>query len=209
MIDLMNCGFKMVLADLKAKRLVASIILIGIPFLSGCGRYGPPLPPEGLAPRTVESIQITPIEKSLKFEWDSPASNIKGTELKSIEEYRIYRKVIEKQSDITDPDVRFDLVGTVEDLHIQHREKLREAARAIGKPGRRVDVSKEEKHFSFTDSDLAPGNVYLYQIIPVNQGGVKGDFDRMFLITWNGPQSSIRSISNDQSDISLDTVQPL
>lgn len=164
----------------------------------GCGRYIPPVAPEMLAPRAVENLAIVPSATGVTFSWTAPEQDRRGKELKSADGYSIERKEIIKRGDETDPSVRFTEVGFVEDIHIEKREELRKEARAAGKVGRNIKSPPEFTKFTFTDSTPQTGMTYIYQIVPKNQDGVKGQVGQVIRIAFQGAQSAVLSTASKE-----------
>ena len=176
-------------------------------WLSACGKFAPPIPPERLAPRAIEELQVTAQDTQMEFKWRAPRSDERGRELKSIDGYHVYRKIITQQSDISDPKARFELLASVPDTHIIEREKLRAEARAQGKPGRRIDAPAASKDFRYADGSVKPGESYLYKIVPYNQGDSEGLFDRQTLVLFSGTASKITVIGEDEQESDADTLE--
>jgi hypothetical protein len=170
---------------------------IAFSIFAGCGRYGPPLPPEKLSPREVSSLVVTPTERTLELSWRAPERDQRGKELKQIDGYRIYRKEIVKSSDITDNTIDETLIADIRDSHIIERERLRKEARAEGKPGRKLDAPDEMKVFKYTETPPELGRSYLYTVIPYNQGDIEGEVRLQYVVTWKGTQSSLQAIATE------------
>lgn len=174
------------------KLFVCLFILVLV--LSGCGKYGPPLAPEALAPRTVENLTASASLGQVQIEWQAPREDRRGEELKSIEGYEIYR--IELLADQPLPpylalEELYEKIAFIPDSHIEERERLRREARAKNQPVRRVNVAPELLEFSFVDKELEGGRRYIYQIRPVNQGGVEGDFFDTVQVFYRGDMSEV------------------
>lgn len=171
---------------MKVLRVVAVAVV-----LAGCGRYRPPLPPEMLAPASVEQLVVTPSTAGVAFAWSAAEKDRRGKELESSTGYSIERKEIAKRGDETDPSVEFSRVGFVQDTHVAVREKLRAEARAQGKVGRNIKSPPEYTTFSFTDRSPEVGKTYIYQIVPINQGRVEGQVGQQAKVVFQGPQSAV------------------
>lgn len=171
-----------------------------------CGRYRPPLPPELLAPSGVENLVVTPSDAGVSFSWVAADTDRRGKELKSSEGFIVERKELVSRGDETDPTITFTKVGALSDKHVEEREKLRQEARAAGKVGRTIKSPEEYVKFSFTDSTPVKGRTYLYQVVPVNQGGTKGKVDTLAKVVFQGAQSAIVMVSSKEA---LDTAAGL
>jgi hypothetical protein len=166
-------------------------VALGALVAVGCGRYLPPIPPEDLAPSAVMELVVTPKERSVDFAWIASDTDVRGKELKLSEGFAIERKEIVNRGDETDPAVEFERIGYREDTHVAEREKLRAEARAAGKVGRTVRAPKESMAFKFTDTTPVIGETYVYQILPLNQNGVKGQVAEQIKMVFQGTRSTV------------------
>lgn len=176
--------------------------------LAGCGRYGPPLPPEALSPKGIKELKTSADGSGLTMSWESPDTDRRAQELKSLDGYSVYRKEIKEKSDVVDPDVTYELVGSVVDTSVTERERLRDEAKAAGKLSHRVHVDKALTQFQFSDRGLTPGHTYVYKIIPTNQGGVEGEVKQLVKILFRGETSEISLLDNKQLEDELVLEDP-
>jgi hypothetical protein len=95
--------------------------------------------------------------------------------------------------------VPFKKIGFLPDKHVEIREKLRKEARAAGKIGRTVKSPAEYTTFAFTDSTPVRGKTYLYQIVPVNQGGTRGKIDQLAKVVFQGSQSTVVMVQSKEA----------
>lgn len=175
-----------------------SALLVAI-VTQACGRYRPPLPPELLAPTGVINLSVQASEKAVAFAWTAADVDRRGKELKSAEGFLVERKELVARGDEIDPTVEFKKIGFLPDKHVQVREKLREEARAAGKVGRTVESPAEYTSFSFTDSTPVLGKTYLYQIVPVNQGGTRGKVEQLAKVVFQGAQSAVVMVPSKEA----------
>jgi hypothetical protein len=167
----------------------------------GCGRYRLPLPPEDLAPSAVEGLVVTPSENAVAFAWMAVDKDRRGKELKAAEGFSIERKELVHRGDETNPEVKFKRIGFLPDKHVEVRDKLRAEARAAGKIGRTVKSPEELMKFSFVDSTPVKGKTYMYQIVPLNQGGVEGQVAELVKVVFQGAQSPVvKTLSKELAD---------
>lgn len=115
--------------------------------------------------------------------------------------YKIYRLDFTGEKDLTAPKHEYVLVGEVEDKHVLERDRLREELRAKNIPSHRAKVDDSLKRFEFLDTAVEPGRTYLYQIVPVNQGDVEGDFDRFVKVTFKGDSSDVTLIDRREEEL--------
>ena len=118
-------------------------------------------------------------------------------ELRSIDGYRIERKTVEKPSDVVDSEVEFELIAEIPDSHLVELAKLKEQARSEGKITRKVSVDPKLSSFSFLDKTVTPGQRYVYQVVPTNNGGVKGARGKLLQVLFRGETSEIRTFDTD------------
>ena len=183
---------------------VAKILLLlgGVLFVSSCGKMGPPVAPEMLAPEQVQALKVSGSQEGVTFSWESPKADQRGQALKTIDGYRIYRKHIQRSSDVTDESIAFDVVTEVKDTHLIELEKERENFRALGRPAHRAKVDKAFTLFNYTDRAVNAGNTYLYKVVPTNHGGVESSSFQLVKVLWRGDSSEIKNI--DSSKLSVD-----
>jgi hypothetical protein len=183
--------------------------LVGAVILSGCGRYMAPVPPEMLAPVAVENLVVTPSDTGMFFSWSAPEKDRRGRELKDFDGYSVERKEISKRGDETDPSIRFTELAFISDTHIEKRDELREEARAAGKISRTVKAPAELTKFSYTDGTPRNGVTYIYQIVPTNNGGVKGQVGQVIKVAFQGAQSAVMlTNSQEMEDLAAAQLPP-
>jgi hypothetical protein len=171
--------------------------LLALVFLvSGCGRFKPPLPPEMFAPKPPEALVVTPSSQGVGFTWVASDEDMQGKELKYSGGFTIERKTIVQRGDETNPDVRFEKIGFVQDRHVTVREELRKAARAEGKIGRTIEAPSAMMDFAYLDKTAVNGTTYIYQIVPLNQGNVEGGIAEVIRVVFKGSSSDVTRLSS-------------
>ena len=172
--------------------MLRPLCCLGLSVLAtGCGKYLPPLPPEALAPKAVESLDVQAAPGSVNFSWDASDKDRRGKELQSIDGYTVQRKEIAKRGDETNPEIEFTDVAFVKDTHIEVREELRKEAREQGKIGRSVKLPEDLTHFTFSDTSVKNGKTYIYQVLPINQGDVEGVVTQVVKVVYKGADSDV------------------
>ncbi len=174
--------------------VLAVIVTTVTASLLGCGRYGAPLAPESLAPQVVEKIAVIPTERGVTFSFLAPLDDLRGKEVKFIDGYRIYRQDLSAGDEES-----FEVIADVEDHTVVRRDDRREAARASGKPGYRINLKEEERTLTYLDTSVASGVRYRYQIKPYNQGGVLGAVDTDIFVTFLGTNSVVEMVPVDSA----------
>ncbi|MEZ4755158.1 MAG: hypothetical protein R3A13_12815 [Bdellovibrionota bacterium] len=71
------------------------ILIISI-LVAACGKYSPPVPPESLAPKSVQDLKVTASIEGVSFEWDVPENDRRGKG-KTMTGYEILRKDLIKE----------------------------------------------------------------------------------------------------------------
>jgi len=166
--------------------------------LAGCGKFGPPLAPEVMAPAEVRDLQVTPAHDGVTFSWRSPTSDRRGRELKALGGYHVYRRSLGESG----PE-DFTLITSIEDNHIAARDALRAEARKAGQPVRRIQADAALTSFRFTDTGVVPGAVYLYRVVPFNQGDIEGGQRRMVRIVFRGESSEVAFVDSSTLDAAI------
>lgn len=160
-------------------------------FFAGCGKYSKPLPPEDFAPAEVKDLAIFASVQGVSFSWTSPDKDARGEDLLSLEGYRVYRRDLEPDARLQDPFAKFDLITEVKDTHLAEELELKRQAEEQGQIARKVSLPEERSKFAFQDSSVKSGKRYLYQIVPVNQGGVEGVVAERIDVSFRGEISQV------------------
>ncbi len=174
------------------------LILLAAITLGACGKYGPPLAPEALAPEQPQEMQVTADVDGVHFQWRASEDDRRGEELRSMDAYRVYRKRIVNRADIINEEIQFDLLTEIPDTHVQVLKDLREKAIEAGQISRRVKVEDTLTTFTYDDKTAEPGILYLYKIVPVNQGSVEGEVKQLVQILYRGDTSQIEYVKSSQ-----------
>lgn len=169
--------------------------------LTACGRYGPPLAPEILAPAATEELEVIPEADGVRFKWRASDVDLQPKELKTSTGFKIMRKELINLGDETDKDIPFKEISFLPDDHVEVREALRKAARAQGKVGRRIEAPDEKMLFEFKDTTVEKKHDYLYKIIPINQGDVKGAVAKIVRVNFIDETSKVLLIDQDEIDL--------
>ena len=173
-------------------------ILIISAFIISCGKFAPPIPPESFAPKSVRELTATASIEGVQFEWDAPDMDRQGKELKTMNGYEIQRKELKQESDALDPEVEFEKIGFLEDIHVLNREEKRDLAKAEGRPSKRLSADTHLTHFSYLDQGLTPGAEYLYKIVPINQEDEEGDVKQFVKVKFQGDSSTVLIMNNSE-----------
>ena len=188
---------------------MSGLFLTGLVLLGACGRYLPPVPPEKVAPATIQFISGTGDGEGFTLTWKAPDTDAQGKKLKDIEGYRIYRTEMSNLRDRGEEkqELDFALLATVPDSHIDELRRLQADAEREGRIVRKVKIDEIKKQFSYKDKGVSTGKVYLFKVVPINNGGVEGVVQSLFRVTFNGPQSSVEQIavSDATQDLTFDS----
>jgi predicted small lipoprotein YifL len=140
-----------------------TLIVLSVAFLAACGRKGPPRPPEDFAPKPVLSPAISGSTAGAILSWSAP----------------------ETEEDEEDPSY-IPLAG----FEI-HRAPYKASKKLNYEEIKRISLNqnRDEKSYSFTDTAVEPGKIYLYQIKPFNEDNVAGEATVSLRITFLGENS--------------------
>ncbi|MCO6429540.1 MAG: hypothetical protein J5J00_01675 [Deltaproteobacteria bacterium] len=185
------------------------LLFVICPWVTACGKFAPPIPPEYVAPRAVKELQVATDVNGVNFSWQAPDLEVQGKPLRFIDGYQIVRKEMERKEQLLDDDIEYQKIASIDDTHLVELDKLKEVAIAENRPTRRVSVPAEMKQFQYSDKNVQPGKLYAYKIIPVNQGGVEGEVENIIRVNFRGDASEITFIqeSDFEEEIFLD-VEP-
>lgn len=164
--------------------------------LFACGLYKPPIAPELLAPRVVSNLTFSVEGDGVRFNWQAPDRDVQGEDLKTIEGYNLLRKGPADDYDSLSQK-EFTILKFVADRHLEVQKKLREEAIEQGKLTRKAKVPKEQKEFTYHDQALEQDKFYSYQIVPINQGGVRGEASDLVQMRYLGEESRFFTIKTD------------
>lgn len=179
-------------------KIILFLLISGL--LSACGRYGSTIAPEALAPRAVQQLEVMPDISGVKLSWESPELDQRGRELRMLDSYRVYRAVLADSAQvINDRSLAYELLTVVEDRHLAELESLRNEAEAQGRSARKIQSSKAARQFSYLDSNVTNEVVYVYKIVPVNQGDVYGAVNQLMRVRFRAADSEIRRLNNESA----------
>lgn len=165
----------------------------------GCGKYAPPIVPELVAPSAVEELEVTPQAASVLLSWTASDRDVRGKELRMSESIIVERATVDTEKIEPDVDYEFRTLVTLKDSHVSERDQLRKEARGQGKIGRRIEAPRSLMTFSYEDSEVQRDAVYVYQVVPLNQGGVRGEVREQVKVVFQGLESSVaRLVSKEQ-----------
>src|SRR5690606_37532724 len=159
--------------------------------------------PEAFSPQGVQELQVVYHAEGVSFAWKAPSDDLQGKELKTLNGYRIYRKEIVEREDLLAELSEYELIETIVDTHVEERERLREEARAAGRPARRIDAPSELTKFSYMDRNVEPGEVYAYRIVPFNQRDVEGLSPNIIRVLFRGASSEVSLVGTNSFEDAL------
>ncbi len=120
-------------------------VLLGVSLLlfGGCGYKKPPVPPESVVPEPINDLRYTLDSKGVELNWTYPIETIKGTDIKLIDSFEVYRAVIPLE----------DFCG---DCPIPFAEPMEIPG---GEPS--IEIRRKAVH---QESLLRPGHKYFYKV---------------------------------------------
>ncbi len=190
--EILSMKKKLTAKKITAKNLLAKILIsLTVLTISACGRYEPPVPAEAVGPEMVKDLSVTAEPDGVRFAFRSSEKDARGKPLKTLDEYRIYRKELTEEDHSLFKVQGYELLTAIKDEHLPVLFQLQEDARKAGKSPRRVQVPNELLSFTYKDSTLVPGSEYGYKIIGVNQANVESDAQRIISVGFDGLESEI------------------
>ncbi len=80
---------------MKGARLAGLVILVTTMLLAGgCGYKNPPVPPESVVPKPISDLRYTVDSKGVELTWSYPVETIRGTTVKQVDSFELYRAVV-------------------------------------------------------------------------------------------------------------------
>jgi predicted small lipoprotein YifL len=134
----------------------ASAILLLALLLAGCGRRGALVPPEGLVPAPVGSLQLMQRGAELELSWTAPKRMESGKKLADLTGFRVLRHEVLPPAE--------ECAACPESWRLLKEISL-EYLQGVGKAGDR---------FLLRDGGLAVGTTWQYRLSPVNRAGASG-----------------------------------
>lgn len=61
-----------------------TVTLVAAVAVAGCGKYLPPIPPEMVAPKEVQALEVFTTPSQVGFKWQAPNEDRRGQELKAM-----------------------------------------------------------------------------------------------------------------------------
>lgn len=138
------------------KRLPVIITFISLS-LTACGKKGPIVSPESLAPAPVQALKVEQRGEQFIVSWRAPERDVEGRPLKDLAGFRLYRReVLPPNQDCEQCPDAYRL------LKVADLEYLR-------------DVRVHEKNYIFTDSETVSGTTYQYKVVSFRKDGSESD----------------------------------
>ncbi len=134
----------------------ATVALLVLLAVLGCGRKGPPLPPRPIIPMAVGSLRAEPQADGILVSWSRPARNQDGSPLTDLLEFRVSRS---PGPGLEGGPAGFALLTTV-------RADSPDNASVVGDRYGLLDDGRGQ--------GLGSGTRYAYRVQPVNKRGALG-----------------------------------
>ncbi len=130
-------------------RQIVALAFLTVFLLVGCGRKGAPVVPVLIEPSPPADLQAQVRRQVVVLTWTRPTANVDGTVLKSLAAFRISRQQQVPQASA------FSVIATV-------------------KADKPENAIMSGNRYAFTDTSVAVGAKYGYQIESVNRHGIVG-----------------------------------
>jgi Prokaryotic lipoprotein-attachment site len=105
--------------------------------LSGCGRKGPPLPPEDVVPRRIADLAASNVAGGIQLSWRRPELYSDGERMTDLGGFTVERAI--------GAALTYQKIATLE---VTDRDRFRQI-----------------KRFTHVDSDVTPGVAYRYRVV--------------------------------------------
>jgi predicted small lipoprotein YifL len=134
------------------KKLCCILGIIGV--LAGCGRKGPLMSPESLAPAAITDLRVEQKGAQFQVSWSRPFGEEGGRSLKDLAGFQLFkREVLPPGEDCEECPTAYRLAQSVDLEYLQ-------------------GVAVAGTRYLFSDGDLAEGTTYRYKVLSLNKGGV-------------------------------------
>lgn len=168
------------------KCILAATILVCS--LTGCGRYGPPVPPTALAPQKPKSASVRLEANTVIISWANPSEDRRGKSLISLEDVKVYRRQLPSVLQISDSSPsEWELI---KQEMISNFEAKKSKGGAPG-PLAAVAAAPSAKSsaqvsglIEYRDTLPSSDGVYQYVLQASNQGGVEGDVSDIYQVSF-------------------------
>ena len=121
--------------------------------LSGCGKKGPLMPPEALAPAAISDLRVAQKGELFQISWSRPAREAGGGALRDLAGFQLFRREVLPQAEDCEacPDA-YRLLKAVDPEYLQ-------------------EVRRVGDLYLYMDSDLRPGKTYQYKAVALKRDG--------------------------------------
>ena len=158
------------------------ILLTGALIIAaGCGKKGPPLPPDNIIPQPVKDLKAEGRNVGVELSWTVPEKNVDGSEPVDLAGFKLYRKV---EGSCTTCPSEFPVYADVD----------AQVSAGMAGMGKRIN---------FVDTDVDGSSTYHYKVAPYNSGGYYGEPSPVTTVKWEPPPSPPGGLSGAASDGSV------
>ncbi len=131
------------------KSLLVFVVLI----LAGCGRKGPLMAPEALAPAPIGDLRVEQKGAQFQVSWSRPAEELGGRPLRDLARFQLFRReVLPPGEDCEECPDAYRLLKSVDLEFLQ-------------------GVAMVGPRYIYADSDLAEGKTYRYKAVSLKRDG--------------------------------------
>ena len=160
------------------------LLWIILAIVVACGKKGPPVPWQSIAPRRIVDLSAIPSDGGVVLEWTSPKENTDKSILTDLEKFEVLRS----EGILIGNECR----GCGEKPRLVYEMKL------DGK------VEDRGKRVSIFFDDLEPKKVYVYQVVSVNRRGHPGSPSNPVTIYWETPPLAPGGVKGEAGDKRVD-----
>lgn len=154
-------------------KVIKPILLIILLFAAGCGRKGPPKPPEEIAPQAVRFLEVQPSERGVKLRFQAPLKTVGGDEIIGLKLFTIGRRSLGK-----DASERFLSIAELEFDVTIHNPK--------------------SQWFEYEDKTIVTGGQYEYVVVASDDSGYVSKSPYILRVTFLGANSVIENLPMEE-----------
>ena len=152
---------------MNRRRVFLTVMFTSIlPFaFGGCGKKGPPEPPELLAPSAVRQLTVTGEPDAVVLHWNVPETNASGDDLTDLGGFYVYRSegVKGERPDYT----------KIADVTLAADPLVRD--------------------YTYRDTEVKGGRSYDYQVAPYNLDRLEGEAQRTIRANFLGESTTVET----------------
>lgn len=134
--------------------MIRLFLLVILSLCAACGKRGPLVPPDGIAPPPVTALQVVQQGEGFRISWLAPEEDHRGTGTSPLAGFRLYRREVPSSAAECSACDAAELIRSVDPAYLQ-------------------DVVRLGNLFVLVDNGVQLGKSYQYQVTAFEKGGVE------------------------------------